>query len=96
MKQAENVQCFQHTHGKVGREICHGTTKNVFLRAKRKMKKHKTTQTLRALQAARTIYSKCCKVNKTVHEEQVTEAHMKLTYENPRLFWKAVKPNKKT
>ena len=71
------------------------TYRNTFLRAKRNMKKHKTTQTLRALQDARTIYSKCCKAKKAVHEEQVTEAHMKLKYENPRLFWKAVKPNKK-
>ena len=68
----------------------------MFLRAKRNMKKHKTTQTLRALQDARTIYSKCCKAKVAVHEEQVTAAHMKLKYENPRLFWKAVKPNKNT
>ena len=32
---------------------------------------------------------------KAVHEEQVTEAHIKLRYKDPRLFWKAVKSNKK-
>ena len=99
MKQAEHVQCIQHTHGNVEIQImpwydeeCK-TYRNTFLRAKRNPKKNTKPPRHSALQAARTTYSKCCNAKKAVHVKQITEAHMKLKYENPRLFWKAVKPN---
>ena len=40
------------------------TYRNTFMRAKSNLKKHKNTDTLNAVQDARTTYSKCCRVKK--------------------------------
>ena len=43
-------------------------SRNSFIRAKINMKKHKNTDTLNAVQDARTTYSNICRVKKNIHD----------------------------
>ena len=70
------------------------THKHRFSQAKHKLKIHKNSHTLLAVHNARTSYNKCCKAKKAKHDKHLTESLMKLKYENPRLFWRAIKPHR--
>ena len=96
IREASRTCSMYSTHTRQGRktvmpwhdEECK-TYRNTFLRAKRNTKppRHSVHYKLHDLYTANVVKQK-----KAVHEEQVTETHMKLKYENPRLCWKTVKP----
>ena len=67
------------------------TLRNIFIKERNNLKKHKHLEILQATQTARTSYNKCCRVKKAIYDKNITESHVKLKYENPRLFWKTIK-----
>ena len=71
------------------------TLRNTFIKERNNLKRHKHPQTLQATQTARVTYNKCCRTKKAIYDKNITESYVKLKHENPRLFWKTIKPHDK-